>query len=64
MAPISLQIGNVNLPTPKGSVLEADSSTFKQVTFPKPFPKGSNVIVITETQTFKGPPHRAFASTM
>lgn len=32
-----------------------DLSTFTRVSFPTPFPEGSEVIVLTEVQTFNGP---------
>jgi hypothetical protein len=32
-----------------------NTSTFTQVTFPTPFPNGSNVIVLPQVQTFNGP---------
>ncbi|WP_223778792.1 hypothetical protein [Streptomyces sp. 135] len=33
----------------------SDFSTFTRVTFPTPFPEGSQVIVLTQVQTFNGP---------
>lgn len=32
-----------------------NTSTFTRVTFPSPFPPGSNVVVLPLTQTFNGP---------
>ncbi|CAL9306900.1 MULTISPECIES: hypothetical protein [Streptomyces] len=32
-----------------------DTSTFTRVTFPTPFPAGSTVVVVAQTQTFNGP---------
>ncbi|MFV2121956.1 hypothetical protein ACE14D_27440 [Streptomyces sp. Act-28] len=32
-----------------------DLSTFTRITFPTPFPEGSEVIVLTQVQTFNGP---------
>ncbi|MFH9550982.1 hypothetical protein ACIBAH_26075 [Streptomyces sp. NPDC051445] len=32
-----------------------NTSTFTRVTFPSPFPPGSNVVVFPLTQTFNGP---------
>ncbi|CAL9336836.1 hypothetical protein [Streptomyces sp. enrichment culture] len=32
-----------------------DISTFTRVTFPSPFPPGSEVIVLAQVQTFNGP---------
>lgn len=32
-----------------------DTSTFDRVTFPTPFPAGTKVIVLAQTQTFNGP---------
>ncbi|MCT7377962.1 hypothetical protein [Chelativorans salis] len=46
-----VELKSANAPALKGD----DTSSFTPVQFPKPFPNGSKVIVITETQTFHGP---------
>lgn len=53
---VNLQTGVINLGSAKGVALAPnDTSTFTQVTFPKPFPDGSKVLVVPMTQTFHGP---------
>jgi hypothetical protein len=50
------QTGKVNLSS--DSAIETsggNTSTFTRVTFPTPFPTGSEVIVLPLTQTFNGP---------
>ena len=34
--------------------VSGDTSTFHDVTFPTPFPEGSKVVVLAQTQTFNG----------
>lgn len=38
-----------------GEITGGDTSTFTQVVFPTPFPANSQVIVLTQVQTFRGP---------
>jgi len=51
----AMQTGSVNFHSQGSSVTnENDTSSFTDVTFPTPFPEGSNVIVIPMVQTFNG----------
>lgn len=52
----SIQTGVVSLgPQAAAAVKPKDDSSFASVTFPKPFPESSQVIVFPRTQTFNGP---------
>ncbi|WP_406378681.1 hypothetical protein [Streptomyces sp. NBC_01618] len=51
-----IQTGKISLSS--DSAIETsggNTSTFTRVTFPTPFPRGSEVIVLPLTQTFNGP---------
>ncbi|MFJ3520384.1 MULTISPECIES: hypothetical protein [unclassified Streptomyces] len=51
-----IQTGKVDLRSDNAiETVGGNTSTFTQVTFPTPFPTGSDVIVLTQTQTFNGP---------
>lgn len=52
---VTIQAGSINLSSP-GPVITGnnDTSTFRLVTFPTPFPDGSNVTVFPMVQTFRG----------
>lgn len=51
----TFQAGKIDLNSPGPSVIQSgDTSTFTTVTFPTPFPSGSEVIVIPQVQTFNG----------
>lgn len=51
-----IQVGVIDLGSDKATELKVgDDSTFTTVTFPKPYPAGSQVVVIPEVQTFNGP---------
>ncbi|MFJ6013085.1 hypothetical protein [Streptomyces sp. NPDC092952] len=50
------QTGTLQLSSSSAVALKGgDTSTFTQVTFPSPFPRGSTVIVVPFVQTFAGP---------
>lgn len=48
------QTGSIKVSSPGSPVTTTDTSSFTTVSFPTPFPKGSNVIVIPMVQTFEG----------
>ncbi|MCQ6553542.1 hypothetical protein NPS70_10080 [Streptomyces sp. C10-9-1] len=51
-----IQTGRIDLNS--GDAVETvggNTSTFTRVTFPTPFPQGSQVVVLPLTQTFNGP---------
>ncbi|GAA1392340.1 hypothetical protein GCM10009639_23740 [Kitasatospora putterlickiae] len=51
-----IQTGTLQLNSTQPTALSGGgTSTFTQVTFPTPFPAGSEVIVIPFVQTFNGP---------
>ncbi|MFC6100011.1 LecA/PA-IL family lectin [Olivibacter domesticus] len=51
-----IQVGVIDLVSDKPSATKVgDDSTFITVTFPKPYPVGSQVVVVPEVQTFNGP---------
>ncbi|MEU8539609.1 hypothetical protein AB0C52_06330 [Streptomyces sp. NPDC048717] len=51
-----IQTGKLNLSSNQPQATQGgNTSTFTKVTFPTPFPAGSEVIVIPSTQTFNGP---------
>ncbi|MFF7454139.1 hypothetical protein [Kitasatospora sp. NPDC008115] len=51
-----IQTGTLQLDSTSRSALSGGgTSTFTQVTFPTPFPAGSEVIVVPFVQTFNGP---------
>ncbi|MER7931977.1 hypothetical protein AB0N99_26995 [Streptomyces sp. NPDC093272] len=50
------QSGRLDLSSNNASeITGGDTSTFTQVVFPTPFPANSQVIVLTQVQTFRGP---------
>ncbi|MGA4800512.1 hypothetical protein [Streptomyces lavendulocolor] len=51
-----IQTGKINLNSTNAvETTGGDTSTFTRVTFPTPFPQGSQVVVFPQTQTFNGP---------
>ncbi|WP_380281655.1 hypothetical protein [Kitasatospora purpeofusca] len=51
-----IQTGRLQLnSTNRSATGGGDTSTFTQVTFPTPFPTGTEVIVVPFVQTFNGP---------
>ncbi|MFI1865764.1 hypothetical protein [Streptomyces jumonjinensis] len=51
-----IQTGKVDLSsTSPVETVGGNTSTFTRVTFPTPFPAGSQVVVLPLTQTFNGP---------
>ncbi|MFB7508501.1 gp53-like domain-containing protein [Streptomyces broussonetiae] len=51
-----IQTGKVDLSSDQPIATQGgNTSTFTRVTFPTPFPNGSQVIVLAQTQTFNGP---------
>ncbi|MFB6887826.1 hypothetical protein ACFCX4_00715 [Kitasatospora sp. NPDC056327] len=51
-----IQTGKLQLnSTSRSATTGGDTSTFTDVTFPSPFPDGSDVIVVPFVQTFNGP---------
>lgn len=52
----TLQTGSVNLNSPGSPETSGgDTSSFTDVSFPTPFPAGSEVVVVPMVQTFNGP---------
>ena len=55
MSTIQIQTGSIDLSSSNSSAtVDRDTSTFKEVSFPEPFPTGSTVIVVPMVQTFNG----------